>query len=74
MSMGIFQLPEDEAADGPGLQVEDQGELGIQKLLGVIQEILVPLMEFPSGGELLPLVPVEGSSRLRRERSLATGT
>ena len=74
LSMGIFQLPEDEAADGPGFQVEDQGKLGIQELLGVIQEILVRLMQFSSRGELLPSVPVEGSSRLRRERSLATGT
>ena len=56
--MGIFQLPEDEAADGSGIQVENQGELGIQELLGVIQEVLVGLMEFPSRGELLPLVPV----------------
>ena len=61
LSMGIFQFTEDEAADGPGLQVEDQGELGIQELLGIIQEILVRLMEFPSGGELRTLVPVEGS-------------
>ena len=53
--MGIFQLPEDEAPDLIGFQPENLGEFGVQALFRILQEILVGLMEFPTGICQLPL-------------------
>ena len=50
--MGIFQFPENKAADGLGFQTENQGKFRVQELLGIVQEILVGLMELPTGFQL----------------------
>ena len=59
MSMVFFQFPEDKAADFLGLQVEDDGKFGVQELLGILEEILVGLVELPAGCSQRLLVPVQ---------------
>ena len=57
--MGIFQFSADEIVDFPGFQAENQGKFRIQELLGVVEEILVGLMELPTGGQLGLFMAVE---------------